>query len=419
MTSLLAIGDIHLGRTPAALHADLAARAGQLGPKAAWSRAVTEAINHQVDAVLLAGDVVERSRDLLVAYGDLKSGVEKLATAGIPVLAVAGNHDTLVLPRLAREIEALQLLGAEGRWQERSVGKLSVIGWSFPRPQVRHSPLKDFPQPGEPERTIGLLHCDRDQAGSAYAPVSSAELRSAPTAAWLLGHIHQPDRLEAPRPMGYLGSLSALRASETGPRGPWLLTWDEATGLAIEHLPLAPLRYEVLSIDVSDLHQPEQIAEASLAATRKLASALADQAFQPDVVGLRLCLTGTCRFPRQLPALIDQLVTESRPWKEHDMLFFIQKVSVETTLDFDLHAVAGGSDPCALLAQRVLILRDCSHEQHQALLDQARNRMARIAGLREFQPLDLEIDDARLRKWLEHAGLRALLELLGQRRGAS
>lgn len=419
MTTLLAIGDIHLGRTPTALHPDLAVRASQLGPEAAWSRAVTEAINRKVDAVLLAGDVVERSRDLLVAYGDLKSGVEKLATAGIPVLAVAGNHDTLVLPRLAREIEALHLLGADGRWQERSVGKLSVLGWSFPRPQVRRSPLKDFPQPSKPERTIGLLHCDRDQLGSPYAPVSSAELRSAPTAAWLLGHIHQPDRLQAPRPMGYLGSLSALRASETGARGPWLLSWDDATGLAIRHLPLAPLRYEVVTIDVSDLDQAELLAEAGIGEARKLARALAEQPFQPDAVGLRLRLTGACRFQRQLPAVTERLVTESRPWKEQGMLFFIQKVSVETEPDFDLREVARGSDPCALLAQRILILRDPSDEKHQVLLDRSRSHMARIFGLREFQSLAIEVDDSMLRNWLERAGVRALMELLGQRRGAS
>ncbi len=416
MTTLLAIGDIHLGRIPAALPPDLAPQAAQLGPEAAWSRAVTEAINRKVDAVVLAGDVVERSRDLLVAYGDLKNGVEKLATAGIPVLAVAGNHDTLVLPRLAREINALQLLGADGRWQEKSVGKLNVIGWSFPRPQVRHSPLKDFPHISQPERVIGLLHCDRDQADSPYAPVTSAELEAAPTAAWLLGHIHQPDPLSAPRPIGYLGSLSALRASETGARGPWLLNWSES-GVEIEQLPLAPLRYEALEVDVSQLERPEMLAEATLAAARGLATRLSKHEFMPDVVGLRIQWVGSCRFERELPTASAQLVEESRPWRERGMVLFIQKAVVRTQADFDLADIAQRSDPCGLLARRLLILANPEHDEHQRMLDQGRSRLLRVAGLREFQALDTELDDASVRDWLQRAGQRALLELLAQRRG--
>lgn len=417
MTTLLAIGDIHLGRSPSALHPDLLARAPQLGPEAAWARAVTEAIDRKVDGVLLAGDVVERSRDLLVAYGDLKNGIEKLATAGIPVLAVAGNHDTLVLPRLAREIDALQLLGAEGRWQEKSIGKLNVLGWSFPRPQVRHSPLKELPQISQPERTIGLLHCDRDQSDSIYAPVSSAELEAAPTAAWLLGHIHQPDALRAPRPIGYLGSLNALRASETGARGPWLLNWSQS-GLSIEQLPLAPLRYEVLELDLSEVDQAESLAELILSAARKRAAELAQQGASPEVVGLRLNLCGSCRFERALPAALDQLMNESRPWKEHGMVLFLQKINIQTRPDFDLVEIARRGDPCGLLARRLLILADPENPVHQTLLEQARSRLLRVVGLREFQALGAALDDAAVRRSLQQAGQRALLELLNQRRSA-
>lgn len=415
MTTLLAIGDIHLGRIPAALHPDLVDQAGQLGPEVAWSRAVTEAINREVDAVLLAGDVVERSRDLLVAYGDLKSGIEKLATAGIPVLAVAGNHDTLVLPRLAGEIDALELLGADGRWQEKSVGKLSVIGWSFPRPQVQRSPLRDFPSIAHPERTIGLLHCDRDQSNSTYAPVSSAELDAAPLAAWLLGHIHQPDRLSGPRPIGYLGSVSALRASETGARGPWLLRWT-GSGIECEQLPLAPLRYEALQLDVGRLESAELLAEATLAAARELATDLARQDYLPDVIGLRLTLVGRCRFQRELADAGERLIETSRPWRERGMMMFIQKVDIRTEPDFDLDPLARQSDPCGLLARQLLVLADPDHPEHQLLLDRSRSRLMRVAGMREFQSLGTELDDAAVRDWLQRAGQRALLELLAQRR---
>lgn len=415
MTTLLAVGDIHLGRSPAAIHPDLASKAAELGPEAAWSRTVTEAINRGVDGVLLAGDVVDRSRDLLVAYGDLKNGVEKLATAGIPVLAVAGNHDTLVLPRLAGEIHALQLLGAEGRWQEKTLGELSIIGWSFPRPQVRQSPLKDFPQPRQPERTIGLLHCDRDQHDSVYAPVSSAELEAAPTAAWLLGHIHQPDTLAGPRPIGYLGSLSALRASETGARGPWLVEFRDSA-IQAKHLPLAPLRYENLNVDLSDIPSADRVEEAVLAASRRTVQALLEGSATPDVLGLRLELTGACRFERELPQLAEQLQQESRPWRDGGLSLFIQKVSIRTRPHFELDRLAQRSDPCGLLARHLQLLDQPNQPGHQDLLDQARARLLRVATQREFQALAVDVDDDALRDWLRRAGQRALIELLAQRR---
>ena len=60
--TLLAIGDIHLGTRPSSLpenldEAGLTVR--DLGPEAALQRTVDLAIQDRVDAVLLAGDVVE------------------------------------------------------------------------------------------------------------------------------------------------------------------------------------------------------------------------------------------------------------------------------------------------------------------------------------------------------------------------
>lgn len=417
MTTLLAIGDIHLGRSPAALHPDLQTQRPGLGPEAAWRRCVSEALERGVDGVLLAGDVVERSRDLLVAYGDLKQGIDQLAAAGIPVLAVAGNHDTLVLPRLAAEIDALHLLGAGGRWQKKSLGKLSVLGWSFPRPHVRHNPLRELPRIERPERVIGLLHCDRDQSDSPYAPVTSQDLEAAGTAAWLLGHIHQPDRLDGERPIGYLGSATALRASDTGPRGPWLIEFNDGQ-LAATQLPLAPLRFDTVQIDVSALEAPEDLAEATLAAGRAHIETLQNERFVPDVIGLRLTLTGRCRFESALTQAADDLIAGSRPWKEGSIRLFVQKVVVATGAAADLERLARQEDPCGLLARRILVLQDSAHPEHQDLIARARPHLAEAASQKEFRELAADLDDEGVRYWLLQAARTTLNDLLAQKPGA-
>ena len=347
MTDLLAVGDIHLGRSPAALHPDLHHRRAELGPEAAWSRCVDFAIERGVDGVLLAGDVVERSRDLLVAYGDLKQGVERLTSASIPVLAVAGNHDTLVLPRLADEIAGLRLLGAGGQWQMEAVGQVKILGWSFPRTHVRENPLDRLPAIDHPKQTIGLLHCDLDQADSPYAPVARSALKSSGLAAWLLGHIHQPSPMDNSQPLGYLGAVTALRASDTGPRGPWLVRYERQRVTA-HHQPLAPLRYDSLNIDAGPLKSPDEIGEAILSAARLHVARLKEELFVPEVVGLRLTLTGRCAFDADLPAKAEELIGQSRPWQEGPIQVFIQKITIETHPAIDLQNLARQDDPCEI-----------------------------------------------------------------------
>lgn len=415
MTTLLAIGDMHLGRPPAAIPEDLRGRRDELGPEVAWSRSVDEAIARKVDAVVFAGDLVDQGRDFFVAYGQLKAGVERLAAAGIRVLAVAGNHDTEVLPRLAAEIGDLELLGAGGQWQARQVDQVTILGWSFPRPQVRISPLEDLPATSrEGAAVIGLLHCDLDQADSPHAPVARRDLETAPVDAWLLGHIHRPDNLDEDRPIGYLGSISALRASETGQRGPWLIQ-VEGKDIAADQLPLAALRYEALEIDCSDLDHAELLGERVLAAARECLRPLAEQDTPPSAVGLRITLTGQSRAAAALADVAAELVADGRSWEEHDIACFIHKIQSAVLPRLDLKRLSRQSDPCGLLARRLLALDSPEDEEYQRLVRLARESMSPILGAREFRALDREPEDAELAEWLRRAGRLALIRLVAQR----
>lgn len=417
MTTLLAIGDMHLGRPPAAIPEDLRARRDELGPETAWARSVDEAIRREVDAVLLAGDLVDQGRDFFVAYGQLKAGVEKLTAAGIRVLAVAGNHDTEVLPRLAAEIDELELLGAGGQWQSQQVDAVTILGWSFPRPQVRQSPLDDLPGTRHKGAVIGLLHCDVDQLDSPHAPVSRRELKAAPVDAWLLGHIHRPDDLDVDRPIGYLGSISALRASETGQRGPWLIQ-IEGKDIAADQIALAPLRYESIEIDCSELEDAAELGQHVLAAARERLRPLAEQETPPTAVGLRITLTGQAPAAAALGAAAAELAADDRSWEEQGIACFIQKIESAVLPRLDLKRLSRQSDPCGLLARRLLALESPEDEEYQRLVRLARESMSPVLRAREFQDLDPEPDDAAIADWLRRAGRLALTRLVAQREAA-
>jgi len=424
---LLCVGDIHLGRQPARLPAGLLdeIKASELGPAAAWRRAVDFALADEVDAVLLAGDVVEQEDDFYEAYGDLRRGVDRLAAAGVPVLAVSGNHDVQVLPRLADAVPGFRLLGRGGRWEVRDVAGrdgrrcVQVLGWSFPERRVSASPLVAHELPAlesESGPIVGLLHCDRDAAGSSYAPVRSAELEQAPVDAWLLGHIHQPARLAPPRPLRYLGSLPGLDPAEPGPRGPPRL---QCAGpeLALEHLPLAPLRWEEVEVALDALESAEEVHTLTVSALDALHERLCAERFRPRATGCRLRFTGRTAHPNE----VRRSLAASDPLRilhpRDDVVYFVHDWRFEASPTLDLDELARGADPPAFLARKILLLRRSAKDtERQALLAGARRRLVSQGARRPFNGFKPPTEEEAA-ELLERAALGALAELLNQREG--
>ena len=281
---------MHLGRRPSRLPGDLEANHGihpdALDPRAAWRATVERAIAEDVDAVLLAGDVVDAKNHFMEAYGALQEGARRLAAKNIDLICVAGNHDVEALPRLADELPSVHLLGRRGSWESHVVRRdgealVRVIGWSFPKTHVESNPLDamgaemragnyDDDAPND-LRTVGLLHCDLDAGGSRYAPVTRASLAQLDVgiSAWFLGHVHAPSIQGGGRPVGYLGSLVGLDPGEPGQHGPWLTT-SAAGSWDMEQIPLSPVRFETLDVNIEECADTETILSAMMTAAREL-----------------------------------------------------------------------------------------------------------------------------------------------------
>ena len=415
---ILAVGDMHLGRTPSRLPPEL--HAPDLGPAEGWRRTVDAALDLEVRAVLLAGDVVDRDDDFFEAYRALEGGVRRLADAGIDVVGVAGNHDVMVLPRLARHIPRFGLLGAGGKWESRRVGEgadtVTLWGWSFPQPRVLASPLADLSFDPAPGIHLGLLHCDRDAGpDSPYAPVGRGELERAGLDGWLLGHIHKPDALTAASPNGYLGSLTGLDRGESGPRGPWLITIADGHVAEVDHLPLAPLRWEPLEVDLSGIGEPADARERLLEAVIELDGMLASLRATPDAVGLSVVLTGRTGFGS---AAFDRLARDDRDEVHRGAAgtrYFIASARADTRPEIDLEELAGRPDPVGLLAARLLRLdRPEGDPERDRLVERARRSLRDQAAKPVWRGLADDGDATEPVAWLRQAGYRALDRLLDQ-----
>ena len=472
---LLFVGDIHLGRTPSRLPSDLAEHGvshAELTPAAAWRRTVERAIAERVDAVVLAGDVVDRLDDRFEAMAPLREGVERLVGEGVPVLGVAGNHDVEALPRLARQIEGFRLLGADGRWQTARVDSpggvgVRLLGWSFPSVRVRVNPLDTLriePEPGV--ATLGVLHCDVDAGSSPYAPVGRAALQGASVDAWLLGHVHRPDALGGERPIGYLGSLSGLDPGESGPRGPWLVEVEGPGRVRAKQLALAPIRYERVAVEIAahpadsspadaegsspadaegsspadaegsspenaegsspenaEGSSPEDAEDAAFNALwrglREVAERIAgdDEARAVRLVACRVELSGPGRHAAAARRVLDS--PERHPTDVRDGAhYFVERIEERARPDFDLEAIAVGDDPPALLARRLLVLQR-GGPAADALLARAGQRLDAALSAPHWQRLpDAEHVRDTLAETLVRAGTRRLEALLDQRAGS-
>ena len=419
---ILCTGDVHLGRRPTRIPEGI--DASPLGPRAAWEAIVASAIERNVDAVVLTGDVVHENNRFYEAFPVLQSGIGQLVDVKIPIIAVSGNHDFDVLPRLADQFPEFHLLGRGGRWEETIVEQdngpsVRFQGWSFPARHVSTNPLADCPLFSDDIPTVGVLHCDCGANASRYAPVTTSELGAKTPMAWLLGHIHKPGLLRTSLPMIlYPGSPVGVHPGEPGAHGAWIITIEKGQTPATERLPLAPLRWEQVNLPLEEVSDGDSLGPAVLDALRAKHEEIRDELTSTRAVGCRLSLRGRTAIYRSLSGLIPTIQEDLRLRLE-DVDYFIEKVEDLSRPDVPLEEIARSSDPAGLLARRLILLESREpSEDYQRLIRNA----SRAVEERRSQPVFASLLDStaeqaeeKIRATLIGAGTAVLDSLLTQR----
>lgn len=362
---ILFVGDVHLGRRPGGLDAQLAElglRPSALSPAQALASTVDHAIAVRARAVVFAGDVVESAKDRFEAFPALEAAAARLLGAGIEVVAVAGNHDSIALPRLVARLPAVRLLGAGGKWERMVLAAegpsrppVTLCGWSFPSQHYTHDPLDAAGAAAafvRPERgaLLAVLHADLDASASPYAPLRRSRLRQSGADAAFVGHVHAPDPL-ATEPFGYLGSLCGLDAGEPGVRGPWQVR--VGGGVRAQQVALAPIHYDNCALDVTSLAGEDGEVDADSLHQALLHHARAwPVPSAAKLAVLRLTLVGRASVRAAvaaLPAILTSSALEGAPR-------IITRVSIATLPHHDLLSLAAATTPTARLARMALAL---------------------------------------------------------------
>jgi len=426
---LLIAGDLHLGRASSRVSAQADS---DVTARAALDRLVDAAISENADLLCLTGDVADESNRFWEALGPLTRGITRLAEEGIVTLAVSGNHDHDVLPRLAEQLDsqAFRLLGRGGSWERythevNGEPVLHVDGWSFPQERVRTSPVDEYePQHDAAVPTVAMVHGDLDVVTSPYAPLERQRLLAFPILGWLLGHIHAPMCEEQDgRPfLFYPGSPQALDPGETGEHGAVLGELQHGEFLPLRRIPLSTVRYDALDVDLSGVEDES----AFVRRIRESIEACVSSAAQEGSgvlknLSLRLNLTGRT-------VIAGELRTEARGL-ENDfettvdgVHVSVDRVRLDVLPEIDLQEHAQVNTPPGMVARLLLDIEhnestmDMSaetqrllHTARQRIEDQRRNNVYTSVSDGERKPSEDEI-----RRVVREQAETLLTELLEQ-----
>lgn len=342
--------DLHLGAPFKGLRAVSAQWADVMlaAIPAAYNRVIDTAVDHQVDFVVIAGDVFDDTRPSYSDFLLFVSGMERLNEAGIPVYFINGNHDPYtswnndfaVLP------PNTHLLGVEGpefACFERDGQPLALIGGrsyfnqAWPAGvDVSEGISRETAMSHLGVRApfmIGLLHTGLD-IDPTRSPVRPADLLARDVDYWACGHIHQPRLLpsESNPKIAFAGSPQGRGTWETGRHGIWEVTLTEEAPTKAQFISTAQVEWQRLWLDISSCGTVADVQREIISAQF---SANADSSCQRMV--FRIILKGRSALHSTLtPQVLGDLrtaINDSYPF------FFIDAVTNETAALVDKDAL--------------------------------------------------------------------------------
>ncbi|USS87616.1 DNA repair exonuclease [Fructilactobacillus hinvesii] len=226
-------------------------------PYGSFQKIVTDAIEQQVDFVLIVGDVFDSKMPSAAAHQFFLNEMQRLNQHHIPVFLSFGNHDfqpdgksPLQFPQNVRifgpqvTTERLTLTGG---------ATVAVSGFSYDQQAVLTDKVADFPTGKQADFTIGMVHgAVKSGVDSHYAPFTVPELIDKGYDYWALGHIHKRQQLASHPPINYPGDIQGRHKNEPGEKGYLLISTDETTGSLDTHfVATAPVIYAALELKVT------------------------------------------------------------------------------------------------------------------------------------------------------------------------
>ncbi|HSG47374.1 MAG TPA: DNA repair exonuclease [Longimicrobiales bacterium] len=257
---ILHLADVHLDTSFSGRSARIRARLRQ-ATRDAFRNAVELALDREVHAVLVAGDLFDSARLSFETERFLVAELARLTDAGVPVIYATGNHDPGSVRATRREIPWPPGVTVLGDGEPRRIPVRDrggeVVGWVTGAGHASANETRDlaarFPTPRGPLPEAALLHTQvvgsRDaEAHDPYAPSALDTLTGAGYDYWALGHVHVRQTLADLPGVHYPGNIQGRTPRETGAKGALLVELTRGFAPQVEFHALAPVRWEALEV---------------------------------------------------------------------------------------------------------------------------------------------------------------------------
>ena len=418
---LLCTGDLHIGRRSAG------AQGKEFSCGEAWVRLARLAAGDdvdgiripKVDVVLISGDLTDEHNRYYQAAGPVERGLALLHDAGIPTIAVAGNHDSGTLADLYRAFEnhyRFHVLGLGGRWETHlHDDRLKIHGWSYPKSEYPACPLRERTPSPDDLPAVGLVHVQATAGGDAYAFARPQDFLAHPDVdLWVTGHLHAPTYTEHAGRVLNPGSPQAMDPGEPGWHGAYVVSLGAKGQIgAPEPVPVSTAWYQTVPVylgpdgedDADRLRYALHAAIVAQTEQVRLRNPLCRR------LSLRIDIEGRTQLSR---AALD---AEAKALKDNPDLglggpeLVIERVTFDRVRPpLDLTRLATELGPTGILARALLDLETATPD----FLAQAAQNIAAhpfFAAAKEVAPMD----DTRIRAAARDHGYRMLEALEAQR----
>jgi len=262
MIRLLHVADVHLGKTFKMLGRRGAEQRRAL--QGAFERAVRLAIEQEVCAVLIAGDLFDTPKpsDTLVRF--VAQQLRALDDAGITTVLIAGNHDLGADGRvgpaahLAGAASRLHLVGSEPEVHTLPEHGLTIVARSALPGQPR-SPLAGWPQYRPSRFVVGVAHGATFRAGQVEGPhvIHPQDIKDLKLDYLALGDWHSAfEIVPPPAAAWYAGAPEWLGFDQPGSGQVLLIALDEAGTAEVTPLQVGQRRSVRCEFDAAQIDEP-------------------------------------------------------------------------------------------------------------------------------------------------------------------
>ncbi len=344
----------------------------------AFENLVECAIEEKVAFVLLAGDLYDGDWKDYSTGIYLSHQIGRLGQHGIPVYAVAGNHDAANKMTKALDSPSNLKILSSSRVETVTIDHLAVAihGQSFGTQHVDKNLAAGFGAAEKECFNIGLLHTSLDgrEGHAVYAPCALDDLRSKGYQYWALGHVHKQEIVSEDPWVVFSGCIQGRHIRETGPKGCVLVRADGNSVIGVEQVVLDVLRWVHCRVDLTDVTDLQELLERTREAVVE-ARAAADG--RP--VAMRIRFEGATELFRKLAAYPERFEQQVRALVAEiggDEIW-VERIENRAAGKLDLHSVLTSDSALGMLLTEIMSTTEHPGEEAKikALTDVVRQKI--------------------------------------------